>query len=748
MGDTPAQEEGAVSTQPQGEMSVALPRRVRAGAHARVARRARSSLGVALLLATWWLRRATAWLRRSLPQIATGLAAAIPVLRSTVHAVAIGWQPAGDDGIIVTRAWDVFTFHAPLVGQYSEAGRVTGHIVHSPGPLLYWLLALPARFGSVADLAGWMGAVNTLAIIGAVLLARRRGGLALMFAAAVAIALMCQSLPSESFHDVWNPAAALFPFLLLIFLCWSLACGDYRLAPLAVLLASFVTQTHLTYLAPTLAMIAAIAGCVLVARVRARRVDSRGEHAVPRPPSTRPALAPEVRAVEIPAAEIPAAGAAAMTPAESPRQGIAAALAADWPTTDDLMSPPPRDVIAPAPPAEAEPVELDPDGELQAPARPALERVRAGARSRRSIRRWVLAAVAVGVVCWAAPTIDEIEHSPGNLTLVAQTTRDRGATIGIGAGWNAVVRSLGVTPWWLSVPRSEWERKAQVRVTPGAGTELSAIVIIVGLIATAVVAFRRRRRALGAAAVIALFLCAALGADVSQTPAIPLLAATVGYSAWWGSILGMWVWLVLAWALALVLAPRVRSSESLLALRARWGADVPAVRPRLALALLSLACLAVVAEAGVAVAATERRDSHAHLYRPIAAIVARLDQVVSANAVVRYALGHQSVSTQPMEPAIRFGLVRHGDLPLSFGSLERLGSHYELSGQRYRWVVLVADGARRRRGMARVVTVSFRDGFGPSVYSAWVARVGPRGQLERPAGVGPARSYAFGRRIG
>ena len=33
-----------------------------------------------------------------------------------------------------------------------------------------------------------------------------------MFATAVGIALMCQSLPTEAMHDIWNPAAGLFPF--------------------------------------------------------------------------------------------------------------------------------------------------------------------------------------------------------------------------------------------------------------------------------------------------------------------------------------------------------------------------------------------------------------------------------------------------------------------------------------------------------------------------------------------------------
>ena len=195
-------------------------------------------------------------------------------------------MPAGDDGIIATRGWDVLTSHTPLVGQYSEAGLVIhGQVMHSPGPMLYWLLALPTHFGSVTGIAVTMGTVNTLAIVGCVALARRRGGLVLMFATAVGIALMCQSLPAEAMHDVWNPAAGLFPFLLLIFLGWSLACGDHRLLPLTVLLASFVTQTHLMYVAPTAVVLTFGFGGLLLralARRRARSADRQSPRSQPR----------------------------------------------------------------------------------------------------------------------------------------------------------------------------------------------------------------------------------------------------------------------------------------------------------------------------------------------------------------------------------------------------------------------------------------------------------------------------------
>ena len=172
--------------------------------------------------------------------VAAGAAAGIPVVASTVRAVRVGWEPTDDKAIIATRAYDVLTGHTPLVGQYSEAGYLIGQPTHDLGPMLYWLLALPARLGNPAGMAVTMGIVNLAAVLATVALARRCGGRPLMLATAAAIPVMCMSLAAETFHDIWNPAVALFPFLLLIFLCWSVACGEARLLPLAVLVASFV----------------------------------------------------------------------------------------------------------------------------------------------------------------------------------------------------------------------------------------------------------------------------------------------------------------------------------------------------------------------------------------------------------------------------------------------------------------------------------------------------------------------------
>ena len=579
-----------------------------------------------------WPRSVLRFGARQLPALGAGVAAAIPVIVSTVHAVRAGWEPDGDDGIILTRALDVFTWHSPLVGQYSEAGNVTGRIVHSPGPLLYWLLAIPVRLGGPASAAITMGVVNTLCIVGCVVLARRRGGLVLMFAVSIGIALMCQSLAAEVFHDVWNPSAAMFPFLLLIFLCWSLACGDYRLLPLIAVVASFVTQTHLTYLAPTVAILVIGIG------------------------------------------------------------GLALLRLAPWRQARRAGRPPPRRVLW----------------------------------------RWCVVTVAVLGLCWSAPLIDEFEHSPGNLSLIVTTVNDRGKTLGPPAGWNAVAHAIGFKPWFLYVPRSEWERKRDVRRAPAAGQAVSTIALLALLGLIAVVAGVRRRIDLSAAALMGLAMCLGLASDAANTPAAPLLAGTLGYTMWWGSQLGLWVWLVAAWSLWCAAGWLIRLGWPLLL--TRLPRPLPALSPRASVyATIAVSFVGVLGTAGVgrAVANTERHDSHAREYVPTAVVGRALVAALPPGQSIDYELGALDLATQPIEPAIRFWLVKHGDRPLADGSLTRLGPYYELDHRRYSWIVYLGDGTKPQRGLRLVVRVRFDDHRGAETLSAWVGRARPRSTRHR-----------------
>jgi hypothetical protein len=579
----------------------------------------------AALAARRLARRLARYATAVLIPTAAGLAASIPIINSTVKAIHAGWVPAGDDGIIATRGWDVLTSHTPLVGQYSEAGLVIkGQVMHSPGPMLYWALALPAHYGSVASLAATMCLVNVLSVIGCVALARRRGGLLLMLAVALGIALMCQSLPTEAMHDIWNPAAGLFPFLLLIFLGWSLACGDVLLLPLTVLVASYVVETHLMYAAPTgVLLCVGFGGLLLRALARHRR---------------RPTGSPPTRRT--------------------------------WP--------------------------------------------------------WALAALAVGAACWTEPAIDEIENSPGNLTMIVRTAEHHGATLGTAVGWHAVVRSVGFGPWWLYVPASEWERKVDVLRIPSTTAVDSTVAILAALALVAIIGALVRRFDLVAAALIGLGLSAAIGLEAASNPASRLLSETLGYTMWWGSELGLWVWLTLAWSLWLGLAALSRAG--LRALRRRTGAgrrELLARTQRAAIALAAFAALVGVIAVAEEVAASAKPDSHVYEYRSIRAIGAGLERAIPPGQTVVYHLGPLDLGTQPMEPAIRFLLVRHGDRPLADGSFPRLGPYYEQYNRPFQWIVYLTDGVRHQHDMSLAARVRFDGPWGLETVSAWVRRVAP-----------------------
>jgi len=529
------------------------------------------------------------------------------VIAAAVRALHEGWQPVADRGIIATRAFDVFSSHMPLVGQYSFASTITGKFTYSLGPMLYWLLAPAAHVGAPGSLVLTMAVVNVASVLGAVALARRRGGVWLMLAAAVGIALMCRSLAANNFYDIWNPSAGLFPLLLLIFLCWSLACGEYRLAPLTVLVASFCAQCEDAFIPPT-------AGLILV--------------------------------------------------------GFAGLwLSRRWLGRERTTA--------------------------------------AATTNRRPMWRWLLAAIAVLVICWTPPLIDQVAKG-GNLSQVLHAARERKAPLGTLVGLRAVSRTVGIEPWWLMRPADPFVRKVDVGRPVGALVSASAAVILAWLLLAVALAVRRRLLEVAAGAATALVLSAGVFSLASATPSAPLLSATLGYTLWSATAIGMFVWLMAGWsAFALSGASRLlaRGGSALIS-EARSRAPVRGLAP----ALAAMAILALAAAAGGVGAASGTPDEHTFEFKALATINSRLGAVPRGHTVYLAAVLDGIIT--PLRPEITFDLRRRGVRALGTGAFVRLGRWYEKSEHPYDYVVWIYDHGRSPIKGARVIARAELPGVG------------------------------------
>jgi len=632
--------------------------------------------------------------------VGTALAACLPVIVSIVHGLQESFYPNGDRAVIAVRAYDVLTSHPPLVGQYSASSVLLGQPVHSAGPMLYWLLAIPAHI-SPGAIAVTMALANVASIIGVVLLARRRGGPVLMLGTAAAVALMARSLVPETFHDIWNPAAGVLPLMLLAFLAWSVACGDYRLLPLTIVVASFVAQCQLAFVAPSFALVAVAAGGLLAWRLLGSR--GRAKQGTPRPDGAQPPEGP--------------------TAGHPPRL---------WP--------------------------------------------------------WWLGALAVGLICWSAPIVDQLIHHPGNLGLLARLPGAQGKTEGLAVGWHTVVRAVGIPPWWLRAVGDPFGRLAQVTTAPPGGSSTTWCIVLLGLlvVSAAYVAVSRRRGDVVAGAAITLVLCVTLGGVAAATPTRPSLVTSLAYALWWGSPAGMWVWLMLVWSLGLAAralvvpirppeeapsasppatgeaageSPRglarvraavarvlrasarvrrapVRLLRPVARLRAAVGPLVPAPLARLragprlraGAAALGLAGTAAIA---ASVAFAEPADQDRPEYRPIRTAISSVNHALRTPERRILVTGSHSFTAFDFRAALVYALRAQGLRPFATGAKPRFGDFYDLDHHRYQ------------------VTVSVWDGFKPPGGGRVIARIGLAAAIGRQITVtvkrAPGRAAGSGR---
>lgn len=213
-------------------------------------RRGGFAIGAALILITMW-----------------------PALASARAALQHWWNPSGDWALLAMRVEDVGHV-TPLLGPYSRFGW------NHPGPLMFWLLALPYHLagGQAEALLASTAWVNATALGGSVALAWRRGRLPLAALTAVALSILTHAIGPEQLRDPWNPYITILPLALLVFLVWSGVEGDRWAWPIAILVGSFIVQSHIGYLVIVAVVIVAAGVLVVVDRRRIPILPSDPNH--------------------------------------------------------------------------------------------------------------------------------------------------------------------------------------------------------------------------------------------------------------------------------------------------------------------------------------------------------------------------------------------------------------------------------------------------------------------------------------
>ena len=188
----------------------------------------------------------------------TALAApAVPIGTTVGLQIARGWRPTSDDAAIAWRTWDVFSSHAPLVGAFNDATQSSGHAVFDPGPLEYYLLAVPERIDPVHGIL-WGAAVLCALLAGlAVEAAWRAGGVLPALSVAGGFVVLAATQPTPMINLPWNPNLGVFAFSATLVVSAVAATGRIRWWPVAVVAGSLAVQCHLVFGVAT-------GGCLLV----------------------------------------------------------------------------------------------------------------------------------------------------------------------------------------------------------------------------------------------------------------------------------------------------------------------------------------------------------------------------------------------------------------------------------------------------------------------------------------------------
>lgn len=175
-------------------------------------------------------------------------------LRSTLT----HWLPVGDDAFLTVRSRAVFSTHPPLLSTASSAGAGAAVTFNHPGAAVLWLTAPFVRLLGSSGMALGVAALNSLALAAVAWCARRTTRAALAAGVLAASAGVAWSMGSQVLVDPWNPHVATLVFLALVVATWAVMQGVRAAAVVAVVSGALAAQTHLSFVAVSAVLAAAV----------------------------------------------------------------------------------------------------------------------------------------------------------------------------------------------------------------------------------------------------------------------------------------------------------------------------------------------------------------------------------------------------------------------------------------------------------------------------------------------------------
>ncbi|MGA2037570.1 MAG: hypothetical protein ABSH04_08320 [Acidimicrobiales bacterium] len=398
------------------------------------------------------------------------------VLLPVLSKVARGWRPLDDYAVIALRSWTVFSAHPPLLGLYSTATPAGGHAVYDPGPLLFWLLALPVHLDPAHGVLWGAGLLTAVILSVAAEAAWSVVGWLGVAIVALTVADVGRLIPTIFENVAWNAYFGLVFFFASAVLAFAVAAGRLGWWPVLVLSTSVAAQSHLFF----------VVGGVLLALV-------------------------------------------------TPVMGV----------------------------------------------------VRRG----RPVRRWwLVAGIAVGVACWAAPLVQQLTGHPGNISMILGVG-GRQSTIGGGSALRILAMAASPSPIWLAHLPSGLFNIIGLAYAHGPGYGIGVLTL---LAAIAAVSWWTGRRDLAALALVTDVTLAAMAASAARLPTRNLIS--LGYlldSQWF---LGVLVWATVVWAGLELLreAPRYWRSAAHVARPHSASLGTPQRRARMTQVVTAVALAAIV----------------------------------------------------------------------------------------------------------------------------------------------------------